>query len=183
MNSIEEINKYKTKRLLDYTREVLEDQGITLIEDEDIYWIMERNPDDEIVKKGIRPQREICFEEDEALARLLVEEVIYLRSDKERKIFRFSVVCSDIFAWACSDSEPLEYHELQDLYDMWIKNKTWGPAKWCCIKRNQKPQDPVVDAMKKAGAWNDEMEALGENTMDKEVQAAFAWAAQQIKNK
>lgn len=183
MNTIEDLEKYCAKRLPNCQREILEDQNITLIEDEDIYWVMERDPNHERVLDGTVNQKQIYFEDDEALARLLVEEVIYLRSDKERKTFNFRVVCSDVFAWACSDVEPLEYHELQELYDMWLKDKTWGSAKWCCIKRNQKPQEPVIEAMKKHGSWDDQMESLGENTMDKEVQALFAWAKQNINTK
>ena len=82
--------------------------------------------------------------------------------------------CNDIFAWACADAEEVEHGEIQALYDLWLKDRTWGAAKWCAIKRNQKPQPPVIASMKKAGAWDDAMEALGANTQDAEVQAAFA---------
>jgi hypothetical protein len=53
------------------------------------------------------------------------------------------------------------------------KEPRWGAAKWCAIRRDQKPQPPVIRRMKEDGVWDDVMESLGENTLDAEVQAAF----------
>lgn len=44
--------------------------------------------------------------------------------------------------------------------DAWLENHEFGPAKWCAIKRNIKPQAPVIEAMKKAGVWDERMDAL-----------------------
>ena len=149
----------------------------TTIADNDVYWLMtwgEQFPD--------KPPTEMMFEDAKALARLLAEEVIFLNShwwekdwpERAQKVASLNVNCNDIFAWACADAEELEHDEIQALYDLWLADRRWGAAKWCAIKRRQKPQPPVVAAMKKDGAWDACMEALGENTQDAEVQALFA---------
>ncbi len=38
--------------------------------------------------------------------------------------------------------------------------------KWICIKRNQKPQKPIVDSMKRLGVWDETMEVLPLNKYD-----------------
>lgn len=156
----------------------------TVITDDDVYWEMtwpqDRHPD--------KPPIEMIFDHRDALARLLAEEVLFTNSfhwEKEwpeaaRNKAGLFVNCNDIFAWACSDAERLPYEGIQSLYDMWLENKDWGPAKWCAIQRNQKPQGPVIDAMKNAGVWDEGMKALGDNTLDKEVQALFASAKTQL---
>ncbi len=109
------------------------------------------------------------FEDGKALARLLAEEVIFPSShwwekdwpDRARKVVSLNVNCSDIFTWACADAEEVEYGEIQGLYDMYLADRTWGAAKWCAIKRGQRPQPPVIEAMKKVGSWDARMEALG----------------------
>lgn len=156
----------------------------TIITDEDVYWEMtwsqDRHPD--------KPPIEIMFDHGQALARLLAEDVLFTNSfywEKEwpeaaRNKAGLFVNCNDIFAWACSDAERLPYDGIQSLYDMWLEDKSWGPAKWCAIQRNQKPQGPVIDAMKKAGVWDERMKALGNNTLDAEIQARFASAKAQL---
>lgn len=149
----------------------------SVVSADDVYWLMtwgSKFPD--------KPSTEMMFEEEKALARLLADDVIFLNShwwmkewpEAAQKTVSLNVNCNDIFAWACADAEEIEYEELQGLYDLWLSSRTWGPAKWCAIKRRQKPQPPVIDAMKKAGVWDACMEALGENTQDAEVQAMFA---------
>jgi hypothetical protein len=144
--------------------------GRTTIDDDDVYWLMtwdERYPD--------KPPTEMMFEEGQALARLLAEEVIFINShwwekdwpERARKITSLNVNCNDIFAWACADAEEIEHSEIQDLYDLWFADRSWGAAKWCAIKRGQQPQPPVIAAMKKAGAWDACMEALGRSAQNK----------------
>lgn len=71
------------------------------------------------------------------------------------------VNCSDIFAWGCCDKQELSKKEIKNLFHHWYKNNIWGSAKWCCIQRNQKPQQHVIDEMKSSGCWDDDMENLG----------------------
>lgn len=138
------------------------------IEAEDVEWAMDwsglkpdgtrRHPD--------RPETEMVFEEPMALAHLLINEVIHLNShhweDSWPKAARDSthlgVDCSDVFAWACSDSEDAAYADIEPLYRMWAKDHRWGAAVWCMIKRGQMPQRPVEKRIRDAGIWD--MDAL-----------------------
>lgn len=70
------------------------------------------------------------------------------------------VNCSDIFAWGCCDAEELPRPEIRNLFHMWYKDKVWGSTKWCCLQRKLRPQQPIIDDMKKDGSWDDEMESL-----------------------
>lgn len=116
------------------------------------------------------------FDGEKALAVLLLEDVVFLnnhwwlsasRSTKFYKeppenpwpedacnTFSISVNCNDIFAWACADAEECYFDELQDLFNHWKKDKTWGSAVWCIKKRNQLPQKPVYDSIMKTGIWD-----------------------------
>lgn len=144
---------------------------IISVGNDDVYWEMEwdqeRFPD--------KPKNELIFEPNQALASLLINEVILLNSHwweekwnkKEQNKFYISVICSDIFAWGCCDSEEMGYNELQDVYDHWLKDNAWGPAIWCIKKRNELPQKPVYDAIMKAGIWNLDEMGLKENQYDK----------------
>lgn len=145
----------------------------TTIKDEDIYWQMnwgEKYPN--------KPATEMMFEESKALARLLAEDVVFINNhwwkkewpEEACKTTGLFVNCNDIFAWACAEGEEVSVGEIQDLYDLWIKDNRWGPAKWCAFKRNEKPQNPVVKMMKKDGVWDEKMEGLGENFYDKAIQ-------------
>lgn len=124
---------------------------------------------------------ELIFEADKALAHLLINEVIFLNSlwwEKDcpkhvQESIAVYVNCNDIFAWACADGENLPYEQIESLYKLWVNDTSWGAVKWCCIQRNQKPQKPVEDDMRKAGAWDDVMEQLGKNTEDAAVHAAL----------
>ena len=149
----------------------------TTIADDDVYWTMHWGS-----QFPEKPATEVMFEDSKALARLLAEEVIFLNShwwekdwpERAQKVASLNVNCNDIFAWACADAEEIAYDEIRGLYDLWMADRTWGATKWCAIKRRQQPQPPVIAAMKKAGAWDACMDALGANTQDAEVQAMFA---------
>ena len=149
----------------------------TKIVHDDVYWEMKWGK-----QFPEKPLTEMMFEESKALARLLADDVVFLNNhwwakdwpEEAQKITSLNVNCNDVFAWACADAEEMEYSEIRALYDLWDKDRDWGAAKWCAIKRNQKPQPPVIASMKKSGSWDAVMEALGSNTQDAEVQATFA---------
>ncbi len=110
-----------------------------------------------------------------ALSILLKEDIVFCNERryaeyKTDKIIGTTVViyvgCSDVFAWGCADAEDLPLKELPNLYKMWEKDPKWGSAKWCCFRRKEKPQGPVVEAMKKHGSWDDDLEKLPENNYD-----------------
>jgi len=106
------------------------------------------------------------------LAKLLVDDVVFIGRFDTGPFFESSVNppeattciwvnCSDFFAWGCADAEPVLPNELGDLYR--ASKEKHGVTKWCCKRRNLKPQKPIRDRMKKAGVWDDEMEALEDN--------------------
>lgn len=128
---------------------------------------------------------EYCNEE-QCLARLLKDEVLFCNQREyldidfitdEKGVVKGSkpsmeiagrttilfVNCNDLFAWGCADSEDLLNEEIGPLYKMHMSDPEYGASKWCCIKRNMKPQKPIVDRWKKAGRWDDQMEALQDN--------------------
>lgn len=70
------------------------------------------------------------------------------------------VNCNDLFYWACADAEPLPNKEIGRLYKMHMADKKYGSSKWCCFRRNLRPQVPIVEMMKKDGAWDEAMELL-----------------------
>ena len=96
-----------------------------------------------------------------------------------------------MFAWGSADSEDTgsiarshaadDSNPIYHLLRLVLEYPRWGAAIWCCLKRNQKPQKPVEADMKKHGEWPPELDAIGENTMDAEVQANMAVLAAQIR--
>ncbi len=136
-----------------------------------------------------KPEKEMNFEPDKAVAHLLLNDVIFLNSNwwrapgerkhtgwtaEEAELISVNVDCSDVFAWGCSDAETLPYDEVENLYRAWKKDPGWGPAVWCMMRRNQMPQKPVEDAIRTAGIWDIDALKLGSNTIDAEVAAYFA---------
>lgn len=116
-------------------------------------------------------------DEGKALAILLADEVLFCNNfdvgweDKQwtsRTTVLF-VSCNDIFAWGCADSEPFMNKEIGPLLKMHLEDPQWGTAKWCCIRRNEQPQNPVKQDMIKDGSWNNIMEALPQNQWEKRI--------------
>lgn len=125
---------------------------------------------------------EMVFEEEAALAHLLMNEVVFLNShwwkeewpEEARKRTSLNVNCNDVFAWGCADAESMLHDDIENLYRMWLKDPAWGSAVWCMIRRNQMPQKPVEKRIRDAGIWDLDALKLGGNTMEAEVQAFFA---------
>lgn len=118
------------------------------------------------------------FWDERAIAILMLDEVLFANSRKflgmdmsvgppysldgkprEETLVLF-VICNDLFYWACADCEPLKLSELPELYQLHMQNRTWGSSRWCCRKRNLRPQVPIIEAMKRDGYWDAELEAL-----------------------
>lgn len=142
----------------------------TEIKIDEIYWDMDwsrlksNNPDNERIQQ--LPDIERKFEEQPAIALMLINEVIFLNDhwwekdwpEKAKQIPSLNVNCNDVFYWGCADAEEMMYDEIQDVYDHYIKDPGWGTAVWCIKKRNLMPQKPVYDMIQKEGIWNlDEM--------------------------
>ncbi len=106
------------------------------------------------------------FDEEVALAQLLLEGVLFLSYASEKTV-SLAVNCNDIFTWGCADAEDLPLNQVEPLYEMVLKHPKWGSSIWCCLQRNEQPQAPVARAMKEAGEWDEIMEKLPENGYDK----------------
>lgn len=105
------------------------------IEPTDIYWDFDG---------------ETIFEEQYAIAHLLINEVIFFTKNIDNKL-EIYVICNDVFAWGFADCELIDLHEIENLYQLWSKNSMYGDAFWCILKRGELPQKPVYDMMVKAG--------------------------------
>ncbi len=97
-----------------------------------------------------------------ALAVLFAHEAVWCDGPAEgdgtspasRGAVLLSVNCSDVFAWGVSESEPLPFDELEDLYGHWLKDRRHGADVWCMVRRREMPQRPVEEAIRKAGVWD-----------------------------
>ena len=102
------------------------------------------------------------FNSEAALASLLIEKKIHLNNfwwvdnleQEQKERFSLNVNCNDVFAWACSDGENLDFKELKDLFNHYEKDNYWGTQIWCIKKRNMLPQKPVFDDIQKKGVWD-----------------------------
>jgi hypothetical protein len=115
-----------------------------------------------VVEQGFDGKNEVEFNEELAIAVLLIEEVLFCNDhwwmkdwpDEAKDRTSLNVNCNDVFAWGCSDAETLPHSQLENLWHMWRKDPEWGPAIWCMQQRRKMPQKPVEDRIKKAGIWD-----------------------------
>lgn len=115
-------------------------------------------------------------DEQAMVAHLLEEDVLFVNSrryiadDKTNEIGPETLIlfvnCSDVFVWACSDAECVSCDELPELFRLYEANPQCGPIQWVCIKRNEKPQAPMVKYLKEHNGWNDILEKLPDNKYD-----------------
>lgn len=106
--------------------------------------------------------KEIPTKYKKCVTTLLIKEELYLSLDEDNNVTMF-ILLNNIFAWACSDYENVTFKDLHDIYTVYLKDNKWGTIKWACVKRNEKPQDPIVEKMKEDGSWDKKMEALPDN--------------------
>jgi hypothetical protein len=105
---------------------------------------------------------EEVFDDELAVAYLLMHGVLFVNSawwekewpEKARSIVHLFCNCNDVFAWGCSDAEPVEMDDIRAIYEHYRKDRCWGTAVWACKKRNQMPQKPVAEAIRKQGVWH-----------------------------
>lgn len=125
----------------------------------------------------VEPYTEAWADESAMIVHMLLDETLWTREahyvfnkgskfeDSGEGIVVF-VNCNDVFAWGCADAEELPHDEVVNLFMEWHKSNRWGPVRWVCFRRNEKPQAPVARDMKAAGAWDERMEALPDNRYD-----------------
>lgn len=95
----------------------------------------------------------------------------------------FSVNASDVFAWGCADSEFIESEaELWQLAELVVADPKYGDLRWLCQKRQQQPQPPWIERLKEAGAWNEVLQNLPANKMDRVVHEMLGINYDQIVN-
>lgn len=131
-----------------------------------------------------KPPTEMMFEEEGALAHLLMNGVCYLNNFWYEKTWpaeaqtciNVFVSCGDTFAYACADAERLPFDQIETLYRMWRKDPRLGVTAWCVMRRKERPISPVEKYLREAG-YDVDSWLLAENTTNAEVQAAFAHAA------
>lgn len=139
------------------------------IKEETVEW----KQDGEVVKtvyNSLDYSANISWEKDdpsdletyEILAFLIAEEEIFINPRKGESIKLF-VNCNDVFAWGCADLEEIGWDELSDLFFKVIADRKWGSLKWCCLKRNERPQLVIEKDMKAENAWDEKLDALPEN--------------------
>lgn len=137
----------------------------TVVQVQDVLWTMDWGPDAKNRDGSSKEQFEQMFEEDRALAQLLLEEVVFRNTfwhekdwpEDARKGSCFYVNCNDLFMWGCSDAEPLDLSDsaqLRNLYEFWIKDRKDGAAVWCMISRSIMPQRPYEKKIRDAGIWD-----------------------------
>lgn len=109
------------------------------------------------------PEKEIVFEPERALALLLLKDIVFLNNHWWKKDkwpneacekFSINVNCSDVFALGGADAEELDYEELEDLYNHWEQDNTWGSIIWCIRKRRELPHPIVQKRISEAGKWD-----------------------------
>lgn len=129
----------------------------TSCEKDDVYWTMtwgKNYPD--------KPETELIFDDNRALAMLLINDVIFLNDhwwettwpDNCKAKTSLNVNTNDIFMWGCADAETIDYKDIKEVYDYWLKDPYWGTAVWACKRNNMLPQKPVYNDIQKAGIWD-----------------------------
>ena len=112
------------------------------------------------------------FDTSVALAYLLAEEICCTASRKDDGSAAILVHCSDTFAWAVSEFEPLPTSEIRSLYEMVRKDRALGADVWACQRRKMMPQKPVADAIRKNGIWQIDEMGLEPNRYDEACRQA-----------
>ena len=106
------------------------------------------------------------FDERGALALLLLNEVLIMNCNhwyqewpkKARQTFAFAVNCGDVFSYACADATELLENELEDLFDHWFMDCTYGHIVWCIKKEGRLPVREIYTQIQSRRIWNlDEM--------------------------
>ena len=96
---------------------------------------------------------EVDFDEyNLALAHMLTEHILLVtshwrRTDELKDEVSLHVMCSDTFAYAYADCEPLHYANIKSLYQLFRKDPVYGPTAWCVARRKQRPIPPVAGGL------------------------------------
>ena len=131
----------------------------------------------------IQPGPHQIFDDKKALAYLLEQHIVFLNTrpyiensyDPKEKwdISPHSTIvvfvnCNDLFAWGVADAEDISScnhkpdMKTNELYRLlsYVLDDEYGVERFCCEKRNQRPQEPIIEQMKEKGVWNEWWETL-----------------------
>jgi hypothetical protein len=117
------------------------------------------------------------IDENKALAYLLLNDIVFLNNidlskshshyyDKPTYTTVVYVLCSDVFSYCCADAECISSSdggldsEIYLLYKYCKENPYFGHIKFCALKRKMRPLKEIVERMKNADYWCDELEKL-----------------------
>lgn len=106
---------------------------------------------------------ELDFDPWDAVRFLLKEEILFPTLNTDKIILM--VDCSDIFAWATSDVEPINPEDIRSLFDHYLADNKFGVIVWCAKQRGEKPQAAVMRDFPMV--WISHLENLKENSYDK----------------
>ena len=99
--------------------------------------------------------------EEAMLSKLLDDNTLFCNSRKYvdldgKTIMEETIViflnCNDVFA-GCADAESITLKELPELFKLIEDNEECGVIQWVCIKRNQYPQQRMIDYLKKHNGY------------------------------
>lgn len=131
-------------------------------------------PDNERIQS--KPDIEVIFEKEVALAILLMAKVIFTNDhwwtkdegwpEAATKITSLNVNQNDVLMWGAADAHELMYSEIQEVYEYWEKDPMWGTAIWYCKKMDMMPQKAVADMIRKDGIWDIDNMGLGKGYDD-----------------
>lgn len=129
-----------------------------------------------------KPDIEVMFEAEVALAVLLLADVVFtndhwwMKDEKYAegpvwpeaacKITSLNVNTNDVLMWGCADACEMTHAEIEEVYDYWDKDPSWGTAVWYCKKMNMMPQKPVADSIRKQSIWDIDSMGLEKNPTD-----------------
>jgi hypothetical protein len=128
----------------------------------------DRNYDRKFIWTGQDGKEQISYNEARCVIDLLFWNYLCLVSRPgyegvEKETVAIEVNTSDTFAWGYSNTDPFPNREIENLWEMVQKEGFFGLVRWTCRRDNKQPQQAIIDDMKKAGFWDEEMENLGHN--------------------
>ena len=95
-----------------------------------------------------------------AIIWLLHKEAIFIFPAEETNNATLYVYCTNVFSAAVDDRQPIPYDEIENLYNAIKHDGYFGKVKWCCLQRNMKPQESIINLLKTVNMWTPELEAL-----------------------
>ncbi len=107
------------------------------------------------------------FNQNHMLAELLLKEIVFINDfwwmdgdfDEEwpqsaRNKISINLNLNDIFYSASADAVNIDYDELQELYQYYKTDDTWGPIVFGIKKRKRMPSQAIYNTIQQTNRWN-----------------------------